>query len=59
MIKEYIRSEKGNYTEYYDGIYEALRNNKAVPVSAEEGMNVIMVIEAAYKSNKERRVVDL
>lgn len=59
VIKEYIKSEKGNYAEYYNGIYDAIRNNKEVPVSAEEGMKVIQVIEAAYRSNKERRVVDL
>jgi scyllo-inositol 2-dehydrogenase (NADP+) len=50
---------QGNYGEYYYGIYDALRNDKEVPVSAEDGMKVIQVIEAAYASNKERRVVEL
>lgn len=57
IVKEYIPTLKGNYMEYYDGIYEALRNNKQVPVSAEEGMNVIKIIEAALKSNQERKVI--
>lgn len=57
--REYIPSLKGNYMEYYDGIYEAIRNNKAVPVSGTEGMSVIRIIEAAIKSNSEKRVVDL
>lgn len=59
VIKEYVESLQGNYGEYYNGIYDALRNNKELPVSAEDGMKVIKVIEAAYKSCKERRVVDL
>ncbi len=59
MIKGYVDSLRGNYGEYYSGIYEALRNNKEVPVSGEDGMKVIQVIVAAYQSNKERRVVDL
>ena len=45
--------------EYYDGIYEAIRNNKEVPVSGTEGMNVIKVIEAAIKSNKEKKRINL
>lgn len=59
VIKEHVESLQGNYGEYYNGIYDALRNNKELPVSAEDGMKVIKVIEAAYKSCKERRVVDL
>ncbi len=58
-VREYIRSEQGNYNEYYDGIYESVRNNTPLPVTAEEGVNVIKIIEAAYKSNKEGKVIDL
>lgn len=59
IIKEYIPTLNGNYMEFYDGIYDALRNNKQVPVSAEEGMNVIKIIEAALKSNQERKIINL
>ncbi len=59
LIKEYIPSLQGNYMTYYDGIYDALRNDQPVPVSATDGMNVIKIIEAALKSKEERRVVDL
>jgi len=58
IIKEYIPSLQGNYAEYYEGIYHSLNQNLPVPVSAEDGMKVIQVIEAAFKSNKERRVVE-
>ena len=58
-VREYIESEKGNYNEYYNGIYEAIRNNKPLPVTAEEGVNVIKIIEAAYNSNATKKVVDL
>jgi predicted dehydrogenase len=59
VIKEIIPSLQGNYGDYYNGIYKAIRYNDPVPVSAEDGLNVIKVINAAYKSNKEKRVVDL
>ncbi|HEY5463944.1 MAG TPA: Gfo/Idh/MocA family oxidoreductase [Hanamia sp.] len=58
-VREYIPSEQGNYGEYYDGIYEAIRNGKPLQVTAEEGVNVIKIIEAAYRSNESKKVVDL
>ena len=59
IIREYISSEKGNYMSFYNGVYEALRKDKPVPVTAEEGLNVIRIIEAAFKSVAEKRIVDL
>lgn len=59
IIREHVPALNGNYMEYYDGIYEAIRNNKQVPVSGKEGMNVIKVIEAAIKSNKEKQRINL
>lgn len=58
VIKEFIAAPTGNYMEYFDQMYKAIRFDEAVPVTAEDGLEVIKVIEAALKSNKERRVVD-
>jgi predicted dehydrogenase len=57
--REYIESEKGNYSEYYDGIYEAVTNNRPLPVTAEDAVKVIKIIETAYKSSQTKRVVEL
>lgn len=54
IIKRYVDSSRGNYGEYYDGIYDAIRNNKDVPVLREEGKNVIKIIEAAFRSDQEK-----
>lgn len=59
ISREYISSFKGNYTDYYEGIYQAIRNKQPLPVTAEDGMKVIKIIEAAFQSSKERRVIDL
>ena len=56
VVRKYIDSEQGNYDDYYSGIYEAIRNNKPLPVTAEEGENVIRIIESAFKSAKAERV---
>jgi predicted dehydrogenase len=57
MIKEYIPSLKGNYRTFYDGVFDAIRNEAAPPVSAEEGLKVIRIIEAAIESNKQKKIV--
>ena len=57
VIREYVPSLKGNYLEYYEGIYKAIRNNEPPPVSAEDGLKVVRVIETAYDSNSKKKVV--
>ena len=52
IVKEYIESEKGNYHEYYNGVYETLRNHKKPPVTPEEGRKVVIIIEAAFQSQQ-------
>jgi predicted dehydrogenase len=59
IVREYIPSKTGNYSGYYEGIYNAIRNNESLPVTAEEGKNVITIIEAALKSNQEKKVIEL
>jgi len=59
IIREYISSEKGNYMDYYNGLYDALRNDKPLPVTAEDGLKVIRIIEAAFRSVEEKRIVEL
>lgn len=59
LIKEYVPSARGNYGDYYDGIFNAIRNNAEMPVTGWEGMNVIRIIEAAFQSFEEMRIVQL
>ena len=57
VIREMVPSLKGNYLEFFDGLYEAVANGKTEPVTAEDGKNVMRIIEASIKSNKERKVI--
>lgn len=59
IIREPVDSLQGDYSLYYEGIYQALRQDAPVPVTGEEGKRVIQVIEAANKSNRERKVIEL
>lgn len=58
VIRESIPSVAGNYGDYYEGIYQAIVNGKPIPVTAEDGINTIRLIEAALKSNKEKKVIE-
>ena len=56
-IREKIETVPGNYGAYYDALYEEIRNNATPAVAPEQSLNVIRVIEAAYESSLERKVV--
>jgi scyllo-inositol 2-dehydrogenase (NADP+) len=57
VIREYVPTERGNYMDFFTGVYEAIRNDKPLPVTAEEGTRIIRVIEKAYESVKEKKIV--
>ncbi|MEO6547385.1 MAG: Gfo/Idh/MocA family oxidoreductase [Ferruginibacter sp.] len=59
LIRENITSLQGNYYDYYDGVYKALTEDKPMPVTAEDGINVMRIIEAAVESSRQKRVIDL
>ncbi len=59
VIREIIPSQRGQYLDYYEGIYQAIAHNQPVPVTAEDGLAVIRIIEAAYSSGREKRVIDI
>jgi len=49
----------GNYLEYYDNIYDAIRKGSPLVVKPEQARDVIRIIEAAYKSSHSAQVVTL
>lgn len=59
VVKEFITSERGNYVDYYEGMYQSILHNRPVPVPAEEALNVIRIIEAAFQSNEQKKVITL
>ena len=59
FVKEYVPSFRGNYLDFYEDVFQCIRNNKTNPVPPEDGLNVVRIIEAARKSSENRRAVDL
>lgn len=58
-IRKNAPTLKGNYHSFFDGVYDAIRNGKPEPVTAEDGLKVMTIIEAVLKSNELKRVVTL
>lgn len=58
-VIEFVISERGNYNDYYDGIYEAIRNGQPLPVTAEEGGEIVKIIITAFKSSESGKVIEL
>ncbi len=59
VVRKKIPTMAGNYYDYYDGVYQALSNNKPVPVPVEDALEIIRIIREAKKSSNEGRVVKL
>ncbi|MEO7531920.1 MAG: Gfo/Idh/MocA family oxidoreductase [Sediminibacterium sp.] len=59
LIRERIPTLQGNYYDYYDGIYQSIRNSQPVQVSAEDGIHVMQIIDACFQSSKQRRAIEL
>jgi len=59
IIREKIKTEKGDYMDYFEGIYQSIINNKPLPVHVDESIEVINIIEKAFESNHAKRVIPL
>ncbi len=50
---------QGNYLDFYDDLYNAIVNDKKVPVTAKQAYHTMKVIEAAKESSEKGEVVEL
>jgi scyllo-inositol 2-dehydrogenase (NADP+) len=54
-----VESKAGNYSAFYDNVYDCIVHRTNPPVNPEDSVNVIRIIEAAKRSNQERRTIVL
>ncbi len=55
--KSFIPALPGNYMEFYDDLYASIVHGKRLPISGEDGLNVMLIIEAVLKSDETKKVV--
>lgn len=58
-VREKIKTLQGNYFEFFDAIYDSIINNKTEPVTAQDGIKVMQVIEAAIASTIHKKIINL
>lgn len=54
-----VRTLSGNYGIYYDKIYHSMIDNLTPPVTADDGVRVMQVLEAAVKSHETQAAITL
>lgn len=54
-----IKSENGDYRDYFINLRDAIWGKAEIAVTAEEGANVMKIIELAIQSDKEKRTIDV
>ena len=57
--RQTIASERGRWTEFYEGMRDSIERGETVPVMAEEACVTLEIIEAAVKSSESGRRVKL
>jgi scyllo-inositol 2-dehydrogenase (NADP+) len=58
VIRKKIPTERGDYNEYYELLFQSLRNGTPNPVPAEDGRKVIYIIDKAFQSAHEKKIVN-
>ncbi len=53
----YVNSLQGNYYDFYDGVHRSLTGEDPMPVTVDDGINVMRIIEAALKSHDKKQVI--
>lgn len=54
IVKKKVCTLQGNYYDYFDSLYRSIVNDTIEPVTAEEGTQVMQIIEGAIKSNLQK-----
>lgn len=56
-LDEAIVSPRGNYAAFYAGMHESIANDMPEPVTADDGVRVMQIIDAAWQSHDEGSLV--
>ena len=59
IIKEKVSTLQGNYYDFFDGVYKSIINKTTEAITAQDGVNVMMIIEAAIQSNEQMKTITI
>lgn len=58
-VRKNIPTLQGNYYALFDGVYQSITENKTEPVTAEDGIKTMKVIDAAFASSEQKKIIQL
>lgn len=56
-VRENIPTLHGNYYGFFDELHKSIRKNLPEPVTAQDGLNVMRIIEAAIESSAHKKII--
>jgi len=59
VLRKHIPTQQGNYYSLFEGLYRSITENTVEPVTADDGISIMKIINAAQQSSRERRVIEL
>ncbi len=59
IVRKHIPTQQGNYYSLFDGLYKSITEGTREPVTADDGIRVMKIINAAQQSSKEKRVIEI
>lgn len=54
-----LPTHQGNYYDFFEEVYQSIINDTIEPVTSQDGVNVMQIIEAAIQSDQQKRIVNL
>jgi scyllo-inositol 2-dehydrogenase (NADP+) len=58
-VRKTISTPQGNYYYLFEGLYQAITHDREEPVTGQDGIRTMKIIEAALESSEKKKVIDL
>jgi scyllo-inositol 2-dehydrogenase (NADP+) len=58
-VRKTIPTLQGNYYGLFDGVYQSITEGKQEPVTAEDGIKTMKIIDAALESSRQGKIIQL
>jgi predicted dehydrogenase len=59
IVHEKTPTIQGNYYAFFDGVYDSIVNDKEEPVTGQDGLRVMQIIEVAIQSSVQKKAINL
>ncbi|SMO79893.1 Gfo/Idh/MocA family oxidoreductase [Solitalea koreensis] len=57
QVRKHLKTPPSNYMDFYNALYESIREGKKAPIEPQDALLGIELIEACYQSQHEKRII--